>query len=101
MAVSAKGKRRLTFEGKLYYWYVAEDRDSADYLLHIVSEDKKLVLEYRVDQISDAFIHPKLRVVASPDMKPGIYAFFPPLPDETVTSTTVAAVLNWYSEQLG
>ena len=42
--VSGKNKRKIVYEGRNYYWYVRV----GDYghRVHIISEDKKLHLEY-------------------------------------------------------
>ena len=44
MAISPKNKRRLTYQNKTYYWYVAPDYDDMRLTgnmmqLHIFSED--------------------------------------------------------------
>lgn len=44
MGVSKKGRRKITYNDKLYVWYIALDYDSPYYILNIVSEDKALVL---------------------------------------------------------
>lgn len=42
--ISRKGKRRIEYEGNLYYWYVrVNDRG---HRVHILSEDRKIHLEY-------------------------------------------------------
>lgn len=96
MAVSTKRKRKLLFDNELYLWYVKEDYDSLDYNLHIVSADCKVCLIYRINQINDEFIHPKISVLQSDRLKPGVYSFFPPLADETISSANVRAILNWH-----
>lgn len=44
MGVKESGRRKLTVANKRYLWYVALDHDSPYYVLHIVSEDKALIL---------------------------------------------------------
>lgn len=44
MGVGKKGRRKITYNDKLYVWYVALDCESPFYLLNIVSEDKSLIL---------------------------------------------------------
>ena len=42
--ISHKGKRRIEYEGNLYYWYVrVNDRG---HRVHILSDDRKIYLEY-------------------------------------------------------
>ena len=42
--VSKKGKRKIEYEGKIYYWYVRIGTNG--HRVHILSEDKKIHLEY-------------------------------------------------------
>lgn len=43
--VSKKGKRKIEYDGKLLYWFVRAN-DSGNLRIHILSEDKKINLEY-------------------------------------------------------
>ena len=43
--VSKKGKRKIEYEGKKFYWFVQSD-DRRNLRIHILSEDKKINLEY-------------------------------------------------------
>ncbi|MDE7414762.1 MAG: hypothetical protein K2N44_00300 [Lachnospiraceae bacterium] len=50
MGVSAKGRRRIQYQGQNFVWWVAPDSDDCDRIyLNIVSEDKSIVLAYRVN----------------------------------------------------
>lgn len=50
MGVSAKGRRRISYQGQNFVWWVAPDGDDCDRIyLNIVSEDKSIVLAYRVN----------------------------------------------------
>lgn len=50
MGVSVKGRRRIQYQGQNFVWWVALDEDDCDRIyLNIVSEDKSIVLAYRVD----------------------------------------------------
>lgn len=50
MGVSAKGRRRIQYQGQNFVWWVAPDGDDCDRIyLNIVSEDKRIVLSYRVN----------------------------------------------------
>lgn len=42
--VSGKNKRKIVYEGVNYYWYVRVHEHS--HRVHIISDDKKLHLEY-------------------------------------------------------
>lgn len=43
--VSKKGKRKIEYEGKIFYWFVRTS-DEGKLRIHILSEDKKTNLEY-------------------------------------------------------
>lgn len=50
MGVSTKGRRQIQYRGQNFVWWVAPDGDDCDRIyLNIVSEDKSIVLAYRVD----------------------------------------------------
>lgn len=56
--VSKKGTRKLTYEGKDFFWFVR--RNQLGYIkIHILSDDKKIRLEY--DPIdSEVIIEPSV-----------------------------------------
>lgn len=97
--ISKKGKRKLIYKGQLFYWFVKLDDDYDIPYLHIISSNRKLCLVYRVDQINDKFIHPKISVLQSEKIKKGLYHFFPPIADESISNHNVCAILNWYEIQ--
>ena len=43
--VSGKNKRKIVYEGTSYYWYVRVNEHR--HRVHIISDDKKVHLEYR------------------------------------------------------
>lgn len=43
--VSKKGKRKLEYEGKIFYWFVRRNSDGIP-RIRILSEDKKMNLDY-------------------------------------------------------
>ena len=43
--VAKKGKRKIEYEGNIFYWFVRAD-DNGRLRIHILSEDKKINLEY-------------------------------------------------------
>lgn len=96
--LSKKGKRTLVFKDSEYGWFVKKINDEA--FLSISSTDKKLVISYRVNQISDEYIHPEITLLQSAKIPPGVYAFFPPLADESVSAANVRAILKWYFKQV-
>lgn len=47
--ISKKGKRKLEFQGKTYYWHIKEGQDKNPQL-HIASEDKTFYLTCGFDR---------------------------------------------------
>ncbi|RHR49404.1 hypothetical protein DWX10_21970 [Clostridium sp. AF18-27] len=43
--ISKKGKRRMEYNGAVYYWFVRKNREGVP-RIHILSEDKKVNLEF-------------------------------------------------------
>ena len=95
--IGKKGKRSLVFENTEYVWFVKKTDETA--FLSISSVDKKIVLSYRVNQISDEYIHPKISILQSEKMRPGVYSFFPPLEDESISTYIILAILKWHELQ--
>jgi hypothetical protein len=46
MTISAKGRRRLVVEGRVFVWYVAHDPDGAGPTLTVASADRRVLLKY-------------------------------------------------------
>ena len=97
MSFSKKGKRKIIYNEEIFYWYIKRDEEYSfsDYLT-IIKEDRSLVLCYRVNQISDEFIHPKIFIQKSSRLKTGLYCFFPSLTDEIITQKIVSEILKWH-----
>ena len=97
--ISQKGKRKITYKDKLYYWYVKKDEDDNQSYLHIISDDKKMLIIYRVNQINDNLLRPKVNVVRNNKLVNGLYHFVPTLSDESISAHNVRAILSWYENQ--
>lgn len=50
MAVSTKNRRKLSINNRKFIWCVKDDPDSADFVLHVVSEDKNFIVTYHLRQ---------------------------------------------------
>jgi hypothetical protein len=50
MAVRTKGRRKIMVNQRQFVWYIADDYDSNDNVLHVVSEDKKFIVNYHLGQ---------------------------------------------------
>ena len=47
MAVSTRGRRQITVDGRRYVWYVTEDFEAAGMMaLNVISHDKKFIVRY-------------------------------------------------------
>lgn len=58
MGVSSKRRRQIQYRGQNFIWWVAPDGDDCDKIyLNIVSEDKSIVLAYRVGNGSYNILH--------------------------------------------
>ena len=69
MALSKKGKRKIIYNEEIFYWYIKSDEDYGTDYLNIIKEDCSIVIFYRVNQISDEFIHPKVFIEKSNRLK--------------------------------
>jgi hypothetical protein len=50
MGVRKKGRHKLDVEGRAFLWYVKQDCDSDAYILHVLSDDKRFVVLYKLQQ---------------------------------------------------
>jgi hypothetical protein len=48
MGVQTKGRRQMDVGGRRFVWYVRDDEDSADLVLHVASQDKRLLVQYHL-----------------------------------------------------
>jgi hypothetical protein len=56
MGVRKSGRRRIEVAGRTFVWYVCDDTDSADRVLHVVSEDKRFLVKYHLAQPGEPFL---------------------------------------------
>jgi hypothetical protein len=50
MAIQTKYRRKITFDGRCFVWYVKEDDDSPNLILHVLSVDKQFIVQYQLSQ---------------------------------------------------
>ena len=103
MAVSKKGKRSFLYNGKVFYWYM---KLTDDYmysnnlpLLHIISEDKRLILSYQPkQQIHNPFIIVKKGMITGFESIEGIWKriMVPKWNDDVITPSFVNRLLDWF-----
>src|SRR5262245_44999593 len=46
MAVLKKGRRRVIVDNRIFLWWIQEDRDCLQHVLHVLSEDKQFLVQY-------------------------------------------------------
>ena len=50
MGVAKNGRRKIKIGHRRFLWFVRDDPDSANMILHVLSEDKQFIVNYEVDQ---------------------------------------------------
>jgi hypothetical protein len=50
MAIRTKNRRKITVDQREFVWYIAQDYDSVDRVLHVISEDKKFIVNNHLNQ---------------------------------------------------
>jgi hypothetical protein len=50
MGIAKKRRKKISVEGRIYLWWVQDDRDSNDMVLHVASEDKAFLVKYHLNQ---------------------------------------------------
>lgn len=96
MAVRKKGRRKIICNGNNYVWYVDLDYESPLYLLHIVSEDKKMIIIYPV---SGNYIVSQGKIFQGNEYH-GWKRFFIPFESaEVITPEYVSKIIHWASDE--
>jgi hypothetical protein len=55
MAISKKHRRRLAVSGRSFLWWVYQDMEACGAMvLKVASEDKRMLVEYELDQVEDS-----------------------------------------------
>ncbi len=97
MGVSKKGRRNIKYNNQTYVWWVGKDDDSCDQVwLNIVSDDKRIVLSYRVGE-GDFFIISKGKMFQGKETS-GRWEYYEyPMnpPPFTVTPSFVYDLIAW------
>ncbi|MDE5699786.1 MAG: hypothetical protein K2I96_20675 [Lachnospiraceae bacterium] len=97
MGVSAKGRRRISYQGQSFVWWIAPDGDDCDRVyLNIVSEDKSIILAYRVDGESFRIISKGRRLHGEQTSGKWQWCWIPfREPLMVVTPKDVAQIIAW------
>jgi hypothetical protein len=50
MGIRTKYRRKIIFGGRCFAWYIKEDDDLPNLVLHVLSEDKQFIVQYQLAQ---------------------------------------------------
>ncbi|MDB5386253.1 MAG: hypothetical protein JWM11_1899 [Planctomycetaceae bacterium] len=98
MGVRTKSRRQLTIGDRPYVWYVKEDEDSLDYILHVLSKDKQFIVHYRLAQPFERLYLTVLgREFGRVDGTGGVWRRFrcPRWENDVVTPAVVRSLIEW------
>ena len=73
MGVRKKGRRKLNVGDRAFVWYVFEDHDSPDMVLHVSSDDKLFVVRYHLQQLNEPILIVIGREFAGPSTYGGVW----------------------------
>ncbi len=99
MGVSKKGKRKIIVNNRVFYWDIGESDDYYGmYHINIVSEDKKFIVSYMLDQecLKEPYIIVKGKEFKSYNVGGCWKRFSSPKWDcKVVTPKIVAEIIQW------
>lgn len=98
MAVSKKGRRKITVCEKEYIWYIEMDSDSPYHILNIISDDKQLILSCPLNT-KTPYIISKGKIFQTTKTNGNWNRYLLPfcIP-ESITPAFVARVISWATE---
>lgn len=97
MGVRKKGRRKIICDERPYTWWIAQDNDTPFHILHIVSEDKHLILSCPLDHPGEPYVITQGTTFQGTERSPAVHLRYQlpmPLP-EVVTPQFVAALIRW------
>ena len=95
MSIQKKKRRSINVDNSHYVWYVSPDVDSPYNLLHIVSEDKSIVLSIPLNVDKD-YIISKGRMFQGKKTSGSWERYILPMTvDKEVTPALVSSVIRW------
>jgi len=98
MGVSRRGRRTIDIEGRRFVWWVHDDPDSADMLLHVTSLSRSFVVHYHLGLPGEPFLVVKGREFpGAPDAGGCWLRFRCPRweTDEGMTPAGVRRLIEW------
>ena len=98
MSIRTKGRRKISVREHTYIWYVALDDDSPYNILHIVSDDKRLILSCPL-QTKTAYVISKGRIFQAKGTNGVCNRYLLPfdIPD-SITPSFVEKVIVWSTQ---
>lgn len=95
MSVLKKGRRKIICDNQEYVWYVSQDDESDYYILHIISEDKRLILSVPL-QVTTPYVISKGNIFQGQitNGRWNRYLLSLDIPD-VITSKSVATIISW------
>lgn len=103
MGTLTKGRRSIKYKNQTFVWWVGKNGDDEDKIwLNIVSEDKSIVLAYRVGE-GDFFIVSKGRIFQGEKTSGSWERYWYPMnePPMIVTSKFVDELIAWAVDGMG
>ena len=98
MSIRTKGRRRIVVGGQIYVWYAALDDDSPYHILHIVSDDKALILSCPLRTGTD-YVISKGRVFQNRPANGRWNRYLLPFPvPDSVTPKFAAQLIVWATQ---
>ena len=100
MAISKKGKRRLSYNGKQYLWWVFEEYDQTEFdgiQIKIIDEDQTVILQYGIEQPEGERY---LKVALAKDIG-AVHLRCPKFEDENgaISPSGIHKMFEWVQEQ--
>lgn len=100
MSVAKKGRRKIICDNQEFVWYVSQDDESDYYILHIISEDKQLILSVPL-KATTPYVISKGKMFQGQKTNGCWNRYLLPLdvPD-VITQKSVATIISWATGNL-
>ena len=95
MSVQKKNRRKINVENVQYVWYIAPDEDGPYNILHIISEDKSIILAVPLET-EDHYIISKGRLFQKKKTSGTWERYLLPMKMENeITPALVSSIIMW------
>lgn len=96
MGVAKKGKRKLIYKDKVFFWWVGNDEEFEwEVMLHVVSEDKNIVLIYNIGDRATPVISQGRMFQGKKSSGRWERYFYPKQPPISITPRFVSELVAW------